>query len=256
MITGASSGIGEAAARLFAQKGVKVVITSERAADLQQVADSVNQSGGCAIPIVVDFTKPEEVEALFKRAEEAAGPISTLVNNAGVGMKARIDERTMEDVRFLFEINFFAVVCLCRQALNRMGERGGGRIINVSSAAGQFGAANFSAYSATKGALHTYTQALRVEARERGVMVTEVAPISVETAFFDNARGKSYRPRGVVLTVEKVAQCIVKVAESARPPAEALPYKPVRAVFVANSLLPGLLTRFARKKGKNEEGLH
>ena len=101
--------------------------------------------------------------------------------------------------------------------LPRMAQRGSGRIINVSSAAAQFGCASFSAYSASKAALHAYTQALRIEARVNGVSVSEVIPISVRTPFFDNVKGKAYQPLGVVITAEQVANSIIRCVESDNP---------------------------------------
>ena len=204
LVTGASSGIGEAAALAMAVLGATVVITSEREDDLLKAAQRINDAaaaaGGKALPIVVDFSKPDQVSDLAARAEALAGPIDTVVNNAGVGMRCLIGERPFEDTRFVLEVNFFALASLCTQFLQRMQERKSGRIINISSAAGQFGCANMSTYSASKGAVHAYTQAMRVEARVHNIWVSEVVPISVRTPFFERARGKAYRPLGVVIT--------------------------------------------------------
>ncbi len=262
MVTGASSGIGEATARAMASLGATVVITSEREEDLVQAADRINKEygsvGGSAIPLHVDFSKPDQVADLAERAEALAGPIDTLVNNAGVGMRCLVGERPMEDTRFLFEVNFFALASLCTQFLAKMTARGTGRIINISSAAGQFGCANMSSYSASKGAVHAYTQALRVEARVHNVFVSEVVPISVRTPFFDRARGKAYRPLGVVITAEQVANSIVRCACSVRPVPEVWPYRPIRLAFLANVLAPGLMvlanTRtFRRNRAGHQE---
>src|SRR5207248_8264159 len=113
--------------------------------------------------------------------------------------------------------NFFALAELCKQALEVMAPRRKGRIINVSSAAGRFGSPTISAYSATKGAVHAFTQALRIEARVHGVYVSEVLPISVQTKFFDNVKGEKYQPTGVVLPPETVAQSILRCATARRP---------------------------------------
>jgi short-subunit dehydrogenase len=260
MVTGASSGIGEAAARAMARLGATVVITSEREEDLLKAAESINaearSAGGKAIPIVVDFSRPDQVADLAERAEALAGPIDTVVNNAGVGMRCLIGERPFDDTRFVFEVNFFALASLCTQFLQRMQERNSGRIINISSAAGQFGCANMSTYSATKGAVHAYTQALRVEARVHGVWVSEVVPISVRTPFFERARGKAYRPLGVVLTPERVAQSIVKCACAAHPAPEVWPYWPIRFAFLANVLAPGLMVLANTKTFRRNRAMH
>ncbi len=248
LVTGASSGIGEAAARAFATAGGSVLLVSEREGDLRAVAESISQGGGKAEYVVADFSKPAEIAGLFARLEAAHGPIDILVNNAGVGLNASIVATRPEEMRFLFEVNFFSLASLCSQALALMGTRGGGRIINVSSGAGQFGSPNISAYSATKGAVHAYTQALAVEGSLVGVHATEIVPISVQTQFFDNTRGGHYKPQGVVLTSAGVAARIVRCAAARRPPLEVLPFRPVRLVFALNSTLPGLLTWLAQRK--------
>ncbi|MCS6777911.1 MAG: SDR family NAD(P)-dependent oxidoreductase [Chloroherpetonaceae bacterium] len=252
LITGASSGIGEATARLFAQKGDRVAIISEQERDLHRVAEAIHAERGEAIAIVADFSHPEQVEGLIARVEEATGPLDVLVNNAGIGLGAPIVESRPEQMRLLFEVNFFALVSLCQQALAVMGPRRRGHIINVSSAAGRFGSPGVGIYSATKGAVHAFTQALRIEASVYPVFVSEVLPISVRTRFFNNVQGKTYQPSGVVLTSDAVARSIVRCTRSARPPAEVLPYPPVRLAFVLDALFPGLMARLATLKYRRD----
>src|SRR5579871_1658085 len=248
LITGASSGIGEATARLLASAGASVALVSEREAELNAVVQAIGDAGGRALAWVADFSQPEQVEGLVCRVEEQFGPLDALVNNAGVGMRIPVMDMREENLRFLFEVNFFALASLCQQALRAMAPRKQGRIVNVSSATAYFGCANMSAYSAAKGAVHTYTQALRGEALEMGIHVSEILPISVQTPFFDNVKEGKYRPRGVVLTVEAVAKSIVRCLAARNPRPEVLPYLPVRAVFVLNTLLPGILDRLAAKR--------
>ncbi len=248
LVTGASSGIGEETARAFARAGAHVVIVSERAADLEAVALSIRALGGQATPVVVDLTHPEQVEGLIARVESLVGPLDILVNNAGVGMSTSVLDTRLADMRFLFEVNFFALASLCQQALAVMAPREHGRIINVSSAAARFGSPTISAYSATKGAVHAYTQALRLEARIYGIHVSEVLPVSVRTRFFENAVGRKYRPMGVVLTAQAVAESILRCATARVPQPEVLPYRGIRALFVLNALLPGLLVRLAGRR--------
>jgi short-subunit dehydrogenase len=252
LITGASSGIGEAAVRLFAKEGAQVVLVSEQDAELHRVANSIQEAHGQAIPVVADFSKPEEVAGLIERVEEQAGPLDILINNAGVGIGENILTMKADDLRFVFEVNFFALASLCQQAFARMAERRQGRIINVSSSAGRLGLPGVSAYSASKGAVHNFTRSLRIEARPYGIHVTEVLPISVRTRFFDNVKGEKYQPGGIVQTAETVAACLLRVARSPRPPAEALPYRPMRLVFAVDALFPGLLEALERLKNRDE----
>lgn len=246
LVTGASSGIGEATARLLAGEGISVVLVSEQEKELLAVAQQIRAGGVDATAIVVDLTCREQVAGLIERVEQESGPLDILVNNAGVGLGASILETRSADLRFLFEVNFFALVELSRQALSVMAPRRKGRIINVSSAAGVFGSPHISAYSATKGAVHAFTQALRLEAGEYGIHVSEVLPISVKTRFFEASRGEKYQPHGRVQTSEMVARCIVRGALSHAPKAELLPYPPLRILLVLNALFPDMLARLGR----------
>ncbi|HEV2472502.1 MAG TPA: SDR family oxidoreductase [Chthonomonadales bacterium] len=243
LITGASSGIGEATAKELAAKGMRVALVADKEKELNRVTGAIVSAGGSAISMVVDLSKPAEVEGLVEKVEALIGPLDLLVNNAGVGLGAAVVETEARDLRFLFEVNFFSLAEICRQAMRSMGARRSGHIINVSSAAARFGGPGISAYSATKGAVHAFTQALRIEATAAGVSVSEVLPVSVGTRFFDNVRGEGYRPKGIVLTAERVAQSITRCAMSHRPRPEVLPYPGLRALFVVNALLPGLLVR-------------
>lgn len=254
VITGGSSGIGEAAAKRFAGAGIAVVLVSENRKELDRVAAEIRAANGTAEVYVADFSKPEQIEGLLERLEADFGQIDVLVNNAGVGLLAAAAETKPEDLRFLFEVNFFALASLCRQALNVMGARQTGRIINVSSAAGRFGSSGVSAYSATKGAVHAYSQAIRPEAASIGISVTEVLPISVKTPFFDSARGHKYKPAGVVITPEQVAQTLLKVATMPNPPAEMLPYRPVKAGFLLEALLPNVVARILANRYRRNAG--
>jgi short-subunit dehydrogenase len=243
LITGASSGIGEQIARQFARRGVRVAIISERKADLERVAESICESGGTAYPFHIDLSQAEQVEGLIARVEREIGPLDIVVNNAGIGLGATILETRPKDLRLVFEINYFAVETLCREALAAMSARRSGCIVNVTSAAARMGQPGVSAYSATKGAVHTYTQALRLEAGQCGVGVMEVLPISVRTAFFDNAKGQHYRPSGVVITADSVAQSIVSAVARKRLPAELLPFRWIRLAFIAESIAPEFMAK-------------
>ena len=248
LVTGASSGIGEAVARHFAKIGAQVVLVSEQEEALNRIVSSIREENGIAFALVADFSKRDQVSGLVAKAESQIGNLDVLVNNAGIGLGAKIIETKAEDLRLLFEVNFFALAELCQQALKVMTPRSSGRIINVSSAAGRFGSPGVSSYSATKGAVHAYTQSLRIEAAQNGIFVTEILPISVKTSFFDRAKGRRYQPSGVILTPEYVADQIVKCAHSKRPLAEILPYRPVRLAFVLETLLPSFMARYMIKK--------
>ncbi len=240
LITGASSGIGEALSKMMAQRGAIVVLVSENQAELQRVASEISSAGGQAVAKQLDLTSNERKDVIA-RIEAEHGPIDVLVNNAGMGLGASIPATTDTDLRLVFELNFFALFDLSRQALQQMGTRHRGIIVNVTSAAARLGSPGISAYSATKGAVHTFTQALRMEADACGVQVCECLPISVRTRFFDSARGSRYSPGGVVLTPERVAHSICNAIGRTRVPSEVLPFRPIRLAFIVDACLPGLL---------------
>ena len=254
VITGASSGIGEATARACAAAGARVILVSHEAPILDNVVQSILSDGGRAAAAEIDLANSQQIDGLLERLEKQEGPIDTLINNAGVGLGASVNDTRIEDLRFVFEVNFFAVHLLCRQALQCMAPRGFGTIINVSSAAARMGSPGVSAYSASKGAVHTYTQALRMEARPLGVHVSECLPISVRTRFFESVRGSKYQPGGIVQTPEHVASAIVSAVTKRSPPAEILPFRPIQAAFVCDALFPGLLGRILGRR--YERDLH
>ncbi len=247
LITGASSGIGEAMAKACAREGADVILLSHHLQDLQKVTDAIRQSGGKAHSILTDLSQQEQVDGLIPRLEREIGEIDTLINNAGLGWGGMIPDVAMQDLRLVFEVNFFGMFNLCKQALTVMGSRRRGHIINVTSASGRFGLPGVSAYAASKGACHTFTSGLRVEGRLLGVYVTEALPISVSTPFFDTMEGKKFKPKGVVQTPEKVAESIVRCVCSRRPKAEVLPFPLIRLAFVIDAMFPGLLDRLLGK---------
>jgi short-subunit dehydrogenase len=238
LVTGASAGIGKATATLLAREGVRVVLLSEKRDELEQVCEMIRAGGGEAHALAADLSHPGETATVVERAEALVGPLDLLVNNAGVGLQATLLEEALADVRFLFEVNFFALVSLSQQALRSMAARGRGHVINVSSASALRGLPRLNAYAASKGAVHTFTQALRAEARPLGIFVSEVLPVSTATGFFQAARNRAgvpYAPGSIVRTPEYVAARIVRCAR-----------RPVPEVHLDRSLLAlaGLATLF------------
>lgn len=254
LVTGGSSGIGEAIARELAAQSVHVAVVSERADDLEEVVASIRSSGGEVQAVHLDLSDRELVTGLIERLESDGGPIDAVVNNAGIGMSVPIADTRPEDLRFLFEVNFFALASLCRQALAAMAPRKEGRIVNISSASARIAGPTISAYSASKAAVHGFTRSLRIEGAVSGVYATEVLPISVRTRFFENVRRGRYTPSGVTLTPEQVARCVVRCLQAKRPPAEALPYRPVRAAFALEAIAPNMLTALLTRQYRHNLG--
>lgn len=234
LITGASAGIGKALALRLAEFGARLALVSNQPAELAELAGRLG-----AVAVEVDLSDPCQVEGLVPRVEAELGPLDVLINNAGIGFHALLMDTPPDKLRKLFEINFFAPVELCRQALTSMAPRGQGHLINVSSASARRGLARMGAYAPSKGALHVFSQVLRLEAAPSGVRVTEVLPISVQTDFFasaENRTDRAYRPRGLVHTPEYLAGCIHRAI--LHPVAEVYPSFLSRVGFVLETMFP------------------
>lgn len=204
-ITGSSSGIGKTTALYLAQKGFGIVVCSEQPEANRDVCQEIISAGGRAEVVDLNLLNPDDVGNFFHRVNEKVGFCEVLINNAGIGLHKTHEETSDEEVRRVFEINFFALTSLCRQAIHYMKAQGRGHIINVSSASARRSIAQISCYGASKGAVHCFTQAIRPEVAPYGISVTEILPISVKTEFFDRA---GYQPKGLVQTPETIARLI------------------------------------------------
>ena len=209
LITGSTSGIGLAVAERLGRERIQVGNLSFDQAEVEATVAALRNKGIDAFPVTADLSQPDDVTGLLARIEERHGPIDILVNSAGIGLQASVPEIRDEDMRRLFEVNFFAMVTLCRDALVSMAFRGRGHIINVSSASARRALPGLAIYAASKAAMHAFSQALRVEAKPHGVYVTELLPMSVRTPFFANAQNRSnrsYEVGGFATSPEHVAE--------------------------------------------------
>jgi NAD(P)-dependent dehydrogenase (short-subunit alcohol dehydrogenase family) len=178
-ITGASSGIGESAAHLFAREGANVVITARRKAELDRVAEDIAAGGGNVLAVQADTTDAGELERAVAAAVERWGCLDGALNNAGRtqggGRLAEVTDETFDSV---LEINFKGVWLAMRAELQAMTAEGaaGGSIVNISSIGGTFGAAGQSVYGATKAAVIAMSRAAAAEYGRDGVRVNAIAP--------------------------------------------------------------------------------
>jgi NAD(P)-dependent dehydrogenase (short-subunit alcohol dehydrogenase family) len=181
IVTGASGGIGEAAARALAAAGYRVFGTSRR-------APSSKESG--IEYVVCDVTSDESVKAAVGAVLSKAGRIDLLVNNAGVGLLAGAEESSLEQAKSLFDVNVFGVIRMTNAVLPTMRRQRSGRIVNISSVMGFIPAPFMALYSASKHAVEGYSESLDHEVRESGIRVVLVEPAYTRTAF----EGNVYRP--------------------------------------------------------------
>jgi len=179
LVTGASSGIGEAAARELAAAGFTVYGTSRRAAAGEE------REGVRFLPL--DVTDDDSVAAAVREVIDRSGRIDVLVNNAGLGIAGAAEESSIEQARALFDTNLFGSIRMTRAVLPQMRKQGGGRVINVSSVLGLVPAPFAALYAATKHAIEGYSESLDHEVREYGVRVLLVEPAYTRTSFDTNA---------------------------------------------------------------------
>jgi short-subunit dehydrogenase len=181
VITGASSGIGASLSRLLAAEKVRVVIGARRKAALESLARDIRAAGGVALAIPCDVTMREDAEQLVHDAVEAYGRIDLLINNAGRGHLASVEDTTDAMIENMFAVNVFALWYTSRVALGYMKDQGSGHIITVASMAGKIGYPYNSAYVAAKHAAVGFTHALRQELAETGIHASVVCPAGVLT---------------------------------------------------------------------------
>lgn len=214
IVTGASSGIGESAARELALRGAAVVLAARNADKLRFLEREVRASGERAIAVPTDVADGASVRAMVERAVGEFGSLDVLVNNAGLGLSGRVADLRADDLRHVFEVNVIGPLNCLQAVLPHMPP--GSRILNVSSVVGKRAIPKVGGYCATKSALDALSDALRVEVAGRGITVTSIYPGTTRTAFRDNSRRtaneeRGWRPRGV--EPEKVAKKIAAAAE-------------------------------------------
>lgn len=187
IVTGGSRGIGAATAKLAAERGWNVMTSwLERREPAQAVVDEIVATGGHAATMQADTSRPEDVKRLFDEAERRFGPVTGLVNNAGMnGGPATLLDTPVEELRRLIDINVFGCMLCAKEAVSRMARsRGGqgGAIVNLGSVSARLGSPGERVhYSASKGAILSFTQGLGREAVKEGVRVNCVSPGITET---------------------------------------------------------------------------
>jgi 3-oxoacyl-[acyl-carrier protein] reductase len=182
IVTGGSRGIGSATCRLLAKAGCSVVFgyrSNHEAAN--KLVKELESGGHKTIAVAGEISRKVEVEKLFTVCREAFGPVDIVVGNAGIWKKASIDQMTEEDWNETIEVNLKSIYHTCHFAALEMKPRRSGRIILVSSTAGQRGEALYSHYAATKGAIIALTKSLAAELGPWGIRVNSVAPGWVDT---------------------------------------------------------------------------
>ncbi|HEY6195307.1 MAG TPA: SDR family oxidoreductase [Candidatus Eisenbacteria bacterium] len=202
VVTGGNRGIGRGIAEAMTRAGM-VVALSARDADAARTAAA--EIGGGARGYGCDVRRPEQVAALFAAVDGDLGGVDVLVNNAGVGIFARVSEMSLADWHAVIETNLNGLFYCTREAIPRMKQRGGGYVFNVSSLAGRNAFPGAAAYCASKHAVNGFSEALFQEVREDGIRVTYLMPGSVATEFGRGSTAKA----GWALQPEDVGEMVV-----------------------------------------------
>lgn len=214
VVTGASSGIGRATARLLAAEGAVVVLAARREKLLQEVKEKIASQGGMAICRPTDVTDPGAVEGLFSAVEEKFDRLDVLVNSAGMNPpRRRLADARLEDWTRVIDVNLTGAYLCLQGALPLMRRRGSGTIVNISSMAGKRTSISAGvAYCASKHGLGSLTRSINLEERGRGIRACELCPGEVNTPILDT---RPYPPpvesRSQMLQPEDVAQAVLFV---------------------------------------------
>lgn len=252
-ITGASSGIGEACAYKYAAEGARLVLTSSSAERLETVAQRCRQIGANDVTVIpYDLTHLDDIATLVDKAWTATEGIDIVMLNAGISQRTNVEDTSMDMVRRIMEINYFAPVAIAKCLLPMMVQRGGGKIAVTTSIAGRFGFPLRCGYSSSKFALYGFFETLQAEYYDRGIRVTIVCPGRVCTNISKYALDKGGKPHGEMdpgqangMSADKAASIITRAI--ARGKREVLVGRKELLMVYIKRFFPGLCARLARK---------
>ena len=244
LITGASSGIGAAAARTFGRAGYRVVLAARRVEKLERLAEEIREEGGEALPVRTDVTSLDDIENLVRVTLERWGGIDVLFNNAGFGRMGWLEDLDpVEGIESQIRVNLLGTIQVTRAALPHMIERRAGHVINMASMAGLVATPTYTLYAASKFGVRGFSEALRREVGWYGITVSVLYPGGVANEFGQKARIRRRTglttPGFLRLSNEDVARAALKLAR--RPRRSLVIPWPMRAVVWVNAWFPGLI---------------
>jgi short-subunit dehydrogenase len=254
LVTGASSGIGEATAKRYGAAGAHVLLLARNAERLYGVAHAIREAGGTATAHPIDLSASEAIKEMTARVEAENGTPDILINNAGAGRWLPLVETSPEDARAMMDVPYLAAFNVTRAFAPSMIARGSGKIAVITSPASYLAWPNASAYTAARRALAGFAETLQAELKPAGLFVTLVVLGTVETPYWEHNPGSRENlpktdPRLVpTLTADEAAAAIIDGVAANKP----FVVKPAiyRALFVMNALFPKTVASQLRRAAK------
>jgi len=218
LVTGASSGIGEATAKAMAEEGAHAVLLARNETALLKVAESISSRGGKVSTYAVDISRADTVEKVARSIQDDVGLPDIIVNNAGAGQWKPTEQTLPGEAVEMMAVPYFGAFNITRAFLPEMLERRSGHIVNMTSASAYFPMPGSTAYTAARWAMRGFSESLRADLHGTGIHVTLIAPGKVDTPYFENNPGTerqipkiaTFTPLYPTLTAEQVAQAIVQ----------------------------------------------
>lgn len=254
VITGASSGIGRAAAEHLAAEGAAVALCARRTAALDAVVAGITARGGRAVGLTADVTIEADMQRLVSTAVESFGRLDVVICNAGIGYHQRFADTPTDVMRRLMDVNVMGTLYAARAAMDVFTRQGSGHIIAISSIVGRRGIGGSSLYSATKAAQLGFIEGLRAEFEGTPFRASVVLPVGTSTEFHDAIRrdfGHDTQGQGPRQTPDSVAKAIVKCVISPIP--EVYPYPLAKLLSVLSVVAPKLSDRFVHRYRRQAE---
>ncbi len=258
-ITGASSGIGRATALACARAGMPVALGARRRDKLDTVVTEIASFGGSAVAVPADVVRAEDCRRLIDLAHAEFGGLYAVFANAGYGFEKPLLDTTDDEIRAIFETNFYGTLNTIRPALPGLLGSGAGHILVCSSSISKLGSPYFSPYSASKAAQDHIARALRIELAGSGVHVSSVHPIGTTSEFFERVDQRSggrsigvRTPETFMQSPERVARAVLRCLH--RPRGEVWTSAPARLGLALATAFPGVadhvLVRYARRRNR------
>lgn len=226
MITGASSGIGEATARAALEAGARVILLARRKARLDALAGASTN----ALPVTCDVTQSDQIDHAVRLGVARFGRIDVLINNAGQGLYAAVEEIAIPPFRALLDLNLVAPLMMMQAVIPVMRRQGAGCIINISSGATLATYPGSAAYTSSRAGLNGLSDVARLELADVGITVSALYPFMTDTEFYqsvsagqDAARTQAQQGAGLAHSPDRVAEKILKVIESGEAHADLVP---------------------------------